>query len=61
MSTIFKNTVFSFSKLLDSPPVIESVALSAIPNNMLIKTMPNILFSTKAPNMLLGNILITVS
>ena len=42
------------------PPVSSSVKLSAIPNTILMKTMPSILFSTKAPNILFGKIRITV-
>ena len=34
--------------------------LRIFPNNMLIKTIPSILFSTNAPKILLGNILSTV-
>ena len=58
--TIFKKTIFIFSKAFESPEVKSSVRFNAIPNKILMKTIPNILFSTKAPKILLGNILRTV-
>ena len=51
--TIFKKTIFIFSKAFESPEVKSSVRFNAIPNNILMKTIPNILFSTKAPKILL--------
>ena len=59
--TIFKKTIFNLSKALERPPVRSSVRFKAIPNKILMNTIPSILFSTKAPNMLFGKIRNTVS
>lgn len=61
IKTIFKKTIFNLSKFLERLSVRLSVRFRAIPNKTLIKTIPSMLFSTKAPKILFGNILITVS
>ena len=53
--------MFNLSKFLERLSVRLSVRFKAMPNNILIKTIPNILFSTNAPKILLGKTLNTVS
>jgi len=61
IKTIFIKTIFNLSKFLERLSVRLSVRFRAMPNKILMKTIPNILFSTKAPKILLGKTFKTVS
>ena len=62
IKTIFIKTIFNLSKFLERLSVRLSVRFKAMPNKILMKTIPNILFSTKAfvENNMLGIVFISI-